>query len=281
MADKKISALTGASTPLAGTEVLPIVQSGVTVKVAVSNLTAGRAISATQLTSTVAIGTAPLVVTSTTNVANLNASSLNGATFSAPGAIGGGTAAAANFTSIGSTIGSNFATTSGSVGIGTASPAATLDVAGSTASNVQQIFGRGPGADVFTVRYTNGVAGENVVIGTLGLDYGNGVWADMAAIKFLRASISGVLAFYASAAAASGTEKMRVTSTGVGVGTTAPSASAILDAQSTTQGVRMPNMTTAEKNAIAAPAAGLMVFDTSLAKLCVYSGAAWETITSL
>jgi hypothetical protein len=50
MADKKISALTGATTPLAGTEVLPIVQSGATVKVAVSDLTAGRAISATQLT---------------------------------------------------------------------------------------------------------------------------------------------------------------------------------------------------------------------------------------
>ena len=52
MADKKISALTTASTPLAGTEVLPIVQSGATVKVAVSDLTAGRAISATQLTLT-------------------------------------------------------------------------------------------------------------------------------------------------------------------------------------------------------------------------------------
>jgi hypothetical protein len=52
MADKKISALTGASTPLAGTEVLPIVQSGATVKVAVSDLTAGRAISATQITLT-------------------------------------------------------------------------------------------------------------------------------------------------------------------------------------------------------------------------------------
>jgi hypothetical protein len=47
MADKKISALTGASTPLAGTEVLPIVQSGSTVKVAVSNLTAGRDVNAT------------------------------------------------------------------------------------------------------------------------------------------------------------------------------------------------------------------------------------------
>ena len=52
MADKKISALTAASTPLAGTEVLPIVQSGATVKVPVSDLTAGRAISATQLTLT-------------------------------------------------------------------------------------------------------------------------------------------------------------------------------------------------------------------------------------
>jgi len=52
MADKKISALTAASTPLAGTEVLPIVQSNATVKVAVSDLTAGRAISATQLTLT-------------------------------------------------------------------------------------------------------------------------------------------------------------------------------------------------------------------------------------
>lgn len=52
MADKKISALTAASTPLAGTEVLPIVQSGATVKVAVSNLTAGRAISATAVTAT-------------------------------------------------------------------------------------------------------------------------------------------------------------------------------------------------------------------------------------
>jgi hypothetical protein len=52
MADKKISALTGASTPLAGTEVLPIVQSGATVKVAVSDLTAGRAVSSLSLAST-------------------------------------------------------------------------------------------------------------------------------------------------------------------------------------------------------------------------------------
>jgi hypothetical protein len=52
MADKKISALTGASTPLAGTEVLPIVQSSTTVKVSVANLTAGRAVSATSFAPT-------------------------------------------------------------------------------------------------------------------------------------------------------------------------------------------------------------------------------------
>ena len=38
MADKKISALTAATTPLAGTEVLPIVQSASTVKVAVNDM---------------------------------------------------------------------------------------------------------------------------------------------------------------------------------------------------------------------------------------------------
>jgi hypothetical protein len=77
------------------------------------------------------------------------------------------------------------------------------------------------------------------------------------------------------------TERLRIDSAGnVGIGTSAPDASAILDAQSTTKGVRMPNMTTTEKNAIASPAAGLMVYDTTLAKLCVYT-TAWETITSL
>jgi len=70
------------------------------------------------------------------------------------------------------------------------------------------------------------------------------------------------------------------TSGNVGIGTATPNASALLDVQSTTKGVRMPNMTTAEKNAISSPAAGLMVFDTTLAKLCVYTGAAWQTITS-
>ena len=56
MADSKISALPASTTPLAGTEVLPIVQSSTTKQVSVANLTAGRAVSALSLTSTTTLG---------------------------------------------------------------------------------------------------------------------------------------------------------------------------------------------------------------------------------
>lgn len=52
MADQKISALPAATTPLAGTEVLPIVQSGVTDKVSVANLTVGRDVAVKKLNPT-------------------------------------------------------------------------------------------------------------------------------------------------------------------------------------------------------------------------------------
>lgn len=66
----------------------------------------------------------------------------------------------------------------------------------------------------------------------------------------------------------------------VAIGSTTADASAILDIRSTTKGLRLPNMTTGQKNAISAPAAGLMVYDTTLGKACLYT-TAWETITSV
>jgi hypothetical protein len=50
MSDKKISQLPASTTPLAGTEVLPVVQGGATKQVSVANLTAGRAVSTGALT---------------------------------------------------------------------------------------------------------------------------------------------------------------------------------------------------------------------------------------
>lgn len=52
MADAKISALTSATTPLAGTEVVPLVQSSSTKKVSIANLTAGRAVTGSSFEAT-------------------------------------------------------------------------------------------------------------------------------------------------------------------------------------------------------------------------------------
>jgi hypothetical protein len=52
MADVKISGLPASTTPLVGTEVLPVVQSGATKQVSVANLTAGRATSALSYAAT-------------------------------------------------------------------------------------------------------------------------------------------------------------------------------------------------------------------------------------
>jgi len=64
------------------------------------------------------------------------------------------------------------------------------------------------------------------------------------------------------------------------IGVTTANASALLQVDSTTQGVLFPRMTTTQKNAISSPATGLVVFDTTLGKLCVYS-TTWQTITSV
>lgn len=60
----------------------------------------------------------------------------------------------------------------------------------------------------------------------------------------------------------------------------APTASCLVEFSSVSLGVRMPVMTTTQKNAISTPASGLIIFDSTLAKMCIYTGSAWQTITS-
>jgi hypothetical protein len=48
----------------------------------------------------------------------------------------------------------------------------------------------------------------------------------------------------------------------VGIGTTSPNASAALDIQNTAKGVLVPRMTMVQRNAIASPANGLMIYQT-------------------
>jgi hypothetical protein len=58
---------------------------------------------------------------------------------------------------------------------------------------------------------------------------------------------------------------------------TNPNASAQLDVSSTTKGFLPPRMTTTQKNAIATPAAGLVVYDSTVNRASVYS-TAWENV---
>jgi len=61
----------------------------------------------------------------------------------------------------------------------------------------------------------------------------------------------------------------------VGVGTNTPHASAKLDVTSTNSGLLPPRMTQTERNAIASPAAGLIIYNTTSNSIEFYNGSTW------
>ncbi len=61
----------------------------------------------------------------------------------------------------------------------------------------------------------------------------------------------------------------------VGIGTNTPNVSALLDVTSTTKGFLVPRMTSAQRIAIATPAAGLMVYETTTNSIWIYNGTGW------
>src|SRR5690554_6285281 len=58
-----------------------------------------------------------------------------------------------------------------------------------------------------------------------------------------------------------------------------PDHSATLDVQSTTGGFLLPRLTTAQRNAINAPAIGLQIFNSSTGCIEVYLTSGWKQIT--
>jgi len=70
-----------------------------------------------------------------------------------------------------------------------------------------------------------------------------------------------------------GTNGFVIQSTGYG---TSATPTAILQVDSTTKGFLPPRMTTTQKNSIATPASGLVVYDTTLGVLSQYDGVSWN-----
>lgn len=89
------------------------------------------------------------------------------------------------------------------------------------------------------------------------------------AIIFLLVMLLPVFTFHLSA------QSVSVNNNG-----SAPHASAMLDVSSTTKGMLIPRMTTAQRTAITSPAAGLQVFDTDSNSFWFYSGAGWVQIAA-
>ncbi len=58
----------------------------------------------------------------------------------------------------------------------------------------------------------------------------------------------------------------------VGIGTTSPDPSALLDLTSTSRGLLVPRMTESQKNAIVSPATGLLIYETNTATTGTYAG---------
>src|ERR1043165_5980463 len=87
---------------------------------------------------------------------------------------------------------------------------------------------------------------------------------------------SGIFIFYAEMRA-----QNTFPSTGAaGIGTTTPAASSLLEIKSTSKGVLVPRMTQAQRNAIASPATGLLIFQTDKTPgFYYYSGAAWTAVS--
>src|ERR1043165_5839583 len=87
-----------------------------------------------------------------------------------------------------------------------------------------------------------------------------------------------LLAFFVIASQAQNTFP---SSGAVGIGTAAPNASSLLDVTSTTKGVLVPRMTKTQRDAIATPATGLLIYQTnSTPGFYYFNGSAWTAIST-
>ncbi len=154
----------------------------------------------------------------------------------------------------------------GKVGIGTTSPTKPLDVVGDIKMGNDITIWEGTRAlslrqdnlNSYVSNKENFVGNGSTDNGSLNLHGQGGL-----SLRYGNAGSAGTIGLYLSTAG------------NIGIGTTSPNASAVLDVQSTTQGFLPPRLSFEEIIAISNPAEGLVVYNTDSKLLNLYNGTKW------
>lgn len=155
--------------------------------------------------------------------------------------------------------------TSGNVGIGTTTPQSTLHVASTGYAQFEKTFAGAPTA-------TDCDAAAEA--GRVTYDTTNNYWyVCEGAGGWVSASGSGGSTTFTDA----GTDSYTADDVAIGQ-SGVPESSAALEVKSTTKGFLPPRMTTAQRDAISSPVAGLLVYDTTNSAFEYYDGIRWLAI---
>ncbi len=187
----------------------------------------------------------------------------------------------------------------GKVGVGTTTPQTQLQVVSTSNVSPRGIlstqYNDGPDAAQMSFQKARGTAGSPTAVqasdvlmahwayGWNGTAFSSAAGMRAIAEEAFTSTAGGSYLEFSTApiGAASPTPKMVLRANGsLGLGTISPAASAVLDVSSTSQGFLPPRMTTVQRDAIASPATGLMIFNTTAAQYQFWTGTAWSGLGS-
>ena len=167
--------------------------------------------------------------------------------------------------------------TGGNVGVGTAAPGTPIHVAATNAT----VYTPTSAALAIPANILTTIENLDTTDSTaslLGFVTRSGGAVNRSFIGNVSNSAGGSIIFGHRTGTTSYAERMRIDYLGnLGIGTSSPNANAILDVVSTTKAFMPPRMTTAQKNAVASPTAGMVVYDTDMKGISFYNGTAWTT----
>jgi len=167
-----------------------------------------------------------------------------------------------------------------SLGYQSISTATNQFVVGSSSSSITHVyFGNGvaTASPVACAIHSSSGSGTNIAGVDLTLAAGQGTGTGVSGEIILQTATAGTTGSSLNALA----DRLVIDTIGnIGIGTSSPVVTALLELSSTTKGFLPPRLTTTERGNITSPATGLTIYNTTTNKLNFYSGSAWEAVTS-